>query len=284
MSARDNAQVYDERARIMKKKNKIFFQTILIGLMIFYVFMFTSRYWMVGSYKDIDVTKMGTTITANNRDVTLMSWKYAKKQKIMEVIIGIDNTSYDGVDQYQWTAIDKISGSLHVKPVIQDRDFVVLQITDLPSRVSVISLRMDSDLEKSDSAEEEWSTIRLYGDPTRNIEQVDQIQAKTETDYKIDRLDTEIAKYNQTIDDITDENAELTEKIDSIQKTIDDAKADQKYQTQSEIEKSDQKIISLMSQQNGFKDQIDNNNEKVTEASDKIKNLQKEISDIKEGD
>lgn len=283
MSAKDNAHIYDERAKVFRKKNKIFFQSILICLMIFYGVMFTSRYWMIGSYKDIDVTKMGTTISANDRDITLMSWNYSKEQKIMEVIIGIDNTAYDGLDQYEWTAVDKVNGSLHVKPMVQDRDFVVLQITDLPSRVSVISLRMDLDTDKNSDSEETWNTVRLYGDPTRNINMVDQIEVKTEAGYKVDRLNSEIARYNETIKDIEKENADLNKKIESIEQNINDIKEDQKYETDAEKEKSDQKIISMISQQNSFKDQMDNNNKKMDEATNKISNLQKEISDIKEG-
>lgn len=274
MNTRANSEIYDQRRKKLKRRNKRYFQRIMIALIAFYSIFFTSNIWLRSDYSNIDITPIGNVVTGNNREVTLISWNYCSDDKKMEILLGISNTSYDGNDTYTWTAEDRATGSLTVNPVIQTRNFVVLQLVNLPSRISVISLRMDNPDIK------EFETLRIYGDPKRNITSVSSIQEKTENEYHVQQLQSEINIVTQNIENLQEEINTNQEKIQNLNYAIKEAENDLQYQTTSEIESTNQKISSLRSQKKGLADIIDNNKSKIQELQQKIENLNQEIKDI----
>lgn len=274
MNTRANSEIYDQRRKKLKRRNKRYFQRIMIALIAFYSIFFTSNIWLRSDYSNIDITPIGNVVTGNNREVTLISWSYCSDDKKMEILLGISNTSYDGNDTYTWTAEDRATGSLTVNPIIQTRNFVVLQLVNLPSRISVISLRMDNPDIK------EFETLRIYGDPKRNITSVSSIQEKTENEYHVQQLQSEINIVTQNIENLQEEINTNQEKIQNLNYAIKEAENDLQYQTTSEIESTNQKISSLRSQKKGLADIIDNNKSKIQELQQKIENLNQEIKDI----
>lgn len=274
MNTRANSEIYDQRRKKLKRRNKRYFQRIMIALIAFYSIFFTSNIWLRSDYSNIDITPIGNVVTGNNREVTLISWNYCSDDKKMEILLGISNTSYDGNDTYTWTAEDRATGSLTVNPIIQTRNFVVLQLVNLPSRISVISLRMDNPDIK------EFETLRIYGDPKRNIASVSSIQEKTENEYHVQQLQSEINIVTQNIENLQEEINTNQEKIQNLNYAIKEAENDLQYQTTSEIESTNQKISSLRSQKKGLADIIDNNKSKIQELQQKIENLNQEIKDI----
>ena len=274
MNTRANSEIYDQRRKKLKRRNKRYFQRIMIALIAFYSIFFTSNIWLRSDYSNIDITPIGNVVTGNNREVTLISWNYCSDDKKMEILLGISNTSYDGNDTYTWTAEDRVTGSLTVNPIIQTRNFVVLQLVNLPSRISVISLRMDNPDIK------EFETLRIYGDPKRNITSVSSIQEKTENEYHVQQLQSEINIVTQNIENLQEEINTNQEKIQNLNYAIKEAENDLQYQTTSEIESTNQKISSLRSQKKGLADIIDNNKSKIQELQQKIENLNQEIKDI----
>lgn len=274
MNTRANSEIYDQRRKKLKRRNKRYFQRIMIALIAFYSIFFTSNIWLRSDYSNIDITPIGNVVTGNNREVTLISWNYCSDDKKMEILLGISNTSYDGNDTYAWTAEDRATGSLTVNPIIQTRNFVVLQLVNLPSRISAISLRMDNPDIK------EFETLRIYGDPKRNITSVSSIQEKTENEYHVQQLQSEINIVTQNIENLQEEINTNQEKIQNLNYAIKEAENDLQYQTTSEIESTNQKISSLRSQKKGLADIIDNNKSKIQELQQKIENLNQEIKDI----
>lgn len=274
MNTRANSEIYDQRRKKLKRRNKRYFQRIMIALIAFYSIFFTSNIWLRSDYSNIDITPIGNVVTGNNREVTLISWNYCSDDKKMEILLGISNTSYDGNDTYTWTAEDRATGSLTVNPIIQTRNFVVLQLVNLPSRISVISLRMDNPDIK------EFETLRIYGDPKRNITSVSSLQEKTENEYHVQQLQSEINIVTQNIENLQEEINTNQEKIQNLNYAIKEAENDLQYQTTSEIESTNQKISSLRSQKKGLADIIDNNKSKIQELQQKIENLNQEIKDI----
>lgn len=101
-NARANAAVYDQRRRKLKKRNKRYFQRIMIALIAFYAICLTSKMWLKNNYKNIDITPIGSVVSQNNREVTLISWSYCRDERKMEVLLGISNTAYDGNDGEQY--------------------------------------------------------------------------------------------------------------------------------------------------------------------------------------
>ena len=273
-NARANAAVYDQRRRKLKKRNKRYFQRIMITLIAFYAICLTSKMWLKNNYKNIDITPIGSVVSQNNREVTLISWSYCRDERKMEVLLGISNTAYDGNDTYEWSAEDKDAGSLKVTPIIEERNFVVLQLTDLPSRITVISLRMDQ------SKIQDFETIRLYAVPDRNMKSVADIKVKSKEEYQIQQIQSEIELANETISDLEEEIRKNKSTIRNLNTAINDAESDLQYQTSSEMESTNQKISTLRSQKKNANEAIDTAKNKIQELNEKIENLNKEIDSI----
>lgn len=273
-NARANAAVYDQRRRKLKKRNKRYFQRIMIALIAFYTICLTSKMWLKNNYKNIDITPIGSVVSQNNREVTLISWSYCRDERKMEVLLGISNTAYDGNDTYEWSAEDKDAGSLKVTPIIEERNFVVLQLTDLPSRITVISLRMDQ------SKIQDFETIRLYAAPDRNMKSVTDIKVKSKEEYQIQQIQSEIELADLTISDLEEEIRKNKSTIRNLNTAINDAESDLQYQTSSEMESTNQKISTLRSQKKNANEAIDTAKKKIQELNEKIENLNKEIDSI----
>lgn len=273
-NARANAAVYDQRRRKLKKRNKRYFQRIMIALIAFYAICLTSKMWLKNNYKNIDITPIGSVVSQNNREVTLISWSYCRDERKMEVLLGISNTAYDGNDTYEWSAEDKDAGSLKVTPIIEERNFVVLQLTDLPSRITVISLRMDQ------SKIQDFETIRLYAAPDRNMKSVTDIKVKSKEEYQIQQIQSEIELADLTISDLEEEIRKNKSTIRNLNTAIKDAESDLQYQTSSEMESTNQKISTLRSQKKNANEAIDTAKKKIQELNEKIENLNKEIDSI----
>lgn len=273
-NARANAAVYDQRRRKLKKRNKRYFQRIMITLIAFYAICLTSKMWLKNNYKNIDITPIGSVVSQNNREVTLISWSYCRDERKMEVLLGISNTAYDGNDTYEWSAEDKDAGSLKVTPIIEERNFVVLQLTDLPSRITVISLRMDQ------SKIQDFETIRLYAAPDRNMKSVTDIKVKSKEEYQIQQIQSEIELADLTISDLEEEIRKNKSTIRNLNTAIKDAESDLQYQTSSEMESTNQKISTLRSQKKNANEAIDTAKKKIQELNEKIENLNKEIDSI----
>ena len=273
-NARANAAVYDQRRRKLKKRNKRYFQRIMIALIAFYAICLTSKMWMKNNYKNIDITPIGSVVSQNNREVTLISWSYCRDERKMEVLLGISNTAYDGNDTYEWSAEDKDAGSLKVTPIIEERNFVVLQLTDLPSRITVISLRMDQ------SKIQDFETIRLYAASDRNMKSFADIKVKSKEEYQIQQIQSEIELANLSISDLEEEIRKNKSTIRNLNTAINDAESDLQYQTSSEMESTNQKISTLRSQKKNANEAIDTAKKKIQELNEKIENLNKEIDSI----
>ena len=272
--ARANATVYDQRRRKLKKRNKRYFQKIMIALIAFYTICLTSKMWLKNNYKNIDITQIASVVSQNNREVTLISWNYCREERKMEVLLGISNTAYDGNDTYEWSAEDRDAGSLKVTPIIEERNFVVLQLTDLPSRITVISLRMDQ------SKIQDFETIRLYAAPDRNMKSVTDIKVKSKEEYQIQQIQSEIELADLTISDLEEEIRKNKSTIRNLNTAIKDAESDLQYQTSSEMESTNQKISTLRSQKKNANEAIDTAKKKIQELNEKIENLNKEIDSI----
>lgn len=276
-----NAEIIESENRKLSQKNKFFFRIVVIFMVVFYGVSFSSKIWIPEDYSDIAVTPVGSSVKGTDREVTLLSWKYSENQKKMEIMLGIQNHGYDGIDTYEWKAADRKSGMLEVTPVVESKDFVVLELKKLPQKVTVISLRMYVPADEMDgNTDANTEELKLYADPDRNMEYVDNIKEQTTEDYLQEKYKIEISGYQQRIGTLKKSISEKEEQISNIQEAIEDAESDQKYQTQLEIQESNSEISSMINEQQTLKKEIDKMEEEIQEYYDKIEKTKERISDI----
>ncbi|MDE6019594.1 MAG: hypothetical protein K2H01_01165, partial [Ruminococcus sp.] len=148
-----------------RKKNNILIALFMCVLLGGYAIFFTSPYYMsdVGNAKATPLNE--TNKLENTRDIQLLSWTYSADQKIMEVELQINNTSFDGRDTYDFAALFRPSNKdVEIVKVIEETNYVVVQLKNVPKKWKQISLRIFV----SDNYN---SPLRLYS----NIEDIEKV-------------------------------------------------------------------------------------------------------------
>lgn len=242
---REDEIVSETREKLKKEQNKILIGFAIIFL-VGYTFFFTSNLWMPRSYEDARVTEIGSSIEANERKITLISWTYCEEKHTMEVVLEIVNTSLDGIEEYLFTAYDKDEGRCEVEKRIDKSDLVVLDISKVPSRWTSISLRMNAESGNTNTETENFDTIRLYTSK-RVIDRVDDISPKSEKEYRTISCNLKIEKFNEEIEVALSEIKECEETISSADKRIDELNAKLEYETKDEKAETLSQIASITS-------------------------------------
>lgn len=263
-----NEQIIKEKnVKIKRQGNRLLIGAFLL-FVASYCFFFTSKVWMPPTYEDIHVTGIGSTVQANDRKVTLVSWTYDEERHIQEVIFEIDNASIDGINQYRWSAIDISRGGCIVEPVVEQGDFIVLHIKDIPARWTELSLRMD--VKPDASRQTEFQMMRFYTSK-QTVSQVSSITKKSETAYRMEACDIWIGLHQTQIDKLAKEIEDCEEKIRNASDRIKELEGKEAYQT--EIEKADtlEMISGLESEKAKYLSEKESSLQEIAEMNQKIK-------------
>lgn len=257
-----------------KKRNRnIFFSIVLFLFIGGYTVFFTSRFWLRIPVRSGNATKIGTTVDWNDREVKLIRWEYSKQQNEMEVELDITNKRYDGINRYKFSAVDLNGNPLYVDKIIEEDDWIVLQIKDLPSRWSDISLRMDMPKESEDT------TLKLYSS-LQDVKKVGKIEKRSRTEYKVLRCDSQIADYNKKIQKAEQKQGKLNQENLRIDDKIAELKEKETYQTDEEKENTEQLISDAESQKQMNTDEMEELKNKVTEYQQRVSNIEKQKEKI----
>ena len=219
---------------LKKNKESIRFLIIIFFFVGGYAFFLTSMKWMPTTEDASYISKLGIENKWNDRTVVINRWDYSKEQNLMEVELKINNKSYDGKNKYNFSAKDLNGNDLKTNVKVEEDDWIVLQISDVPGRWSDISLRMSI----KDSKEE---TLKLY----TNIKDVDKVDKIEKLDYKgyiTKRFNIEINNYKDEISKNEKEKIKLNKEIGEIQKEIERLEQKKIYQTEQEKQDSDSLI------------------------------------------
>lgn len=262
-------KIVNERNKSIKVNSNKFLIRFIIIFFVGYLFFFTSPFWMPLEYSDVRISKIGESIKANDREVTLSSLKYSEKQHMAEVIFEIDNSSIDGVNEYKWTCVDRNKGMFDVELIVETDNLVVLHIVNMPRRFSEISIRMD--IKKGDEIKvDEFSTIKFYTskkviDRCSNIE-----ERKGISSYKKEAIKNKISYFEDNIIGFEDEIKEQKQLIENAEITIKNLESKKTYQTEDEIIETDEKISQVESEISSCKDKIDEKEAQIKQNKEKI--------------
>lgn len=227
-----------------------------------YGFFFSTKFWYQDIKDVIPATKLGTIRNWQKREVQLVSWKYSDKQKTMEIQLAVTNKSYDGIDDYKITALDKNKGFLNTKVVLKEEDFWVIQITNLPRRWSEVSLRINK-------PEEDEAPCKFYTNKFK-VENVDELPNLTTNEYMIARLDSLVNTYNDEIEKLQKDIKEQERIIANCNEDIQKYKDDEEFQTEQEIQETEKMISDAQSNISSANTQIQLDNANIQEYQDRI--------------
>ncbi len=254
----------------MKKNTflKIYLAIIVLG----YAFFFSSSSLFFSGIT-VEATKINSTLEYKNRFITLLRWEYSESQDLMEVELEIENLAYDGIDDYNFTALFKPSTSdIVIDKVINEENYVVIQIKNIPKNFVDLSLRM--------AIEDSEENIRLYTNK-EEISRVDSLESLTLNEYRINMLEREIAEFENQIIDFENKIDEEIQTILNIQKSIEHDIESKKYSTADEIETINNNIRTKEENIKSRHDTIANLERKIKETESKIANSMLNIEELK---
>lgn len=258
----------------LKKKVNPKLNVCCLCIALFFGIMWTSFIWMPGNKEEFQVTAINTQITESNtkRTLTLTRWDYSQADKLMEVQFRIENKNYDGKDDYVWSAAERYKGSVDVDEVYADTEILVVQIREIPSGWSTISLRMAFEGNDPDTE----YLFKVYGDHT-NVQFVDQIEVRDKNGYYILDINNMISYYQDEIENLINDIDETKEKISQVSRTIESESEKLEYMTEQELETSMSEIASLEAKIDGYYQDISNYQDSIVEYNKRISNLQEKI-------
>lgn len=243
-----------------------------------YAFFFNSKVILPNGESFTTTPYNAVQAFSDQRTVALSRWNYSPDQQLMEVEVEISNSSFDGVDEYDYISLVRTGGGAikkyPVKKILEAPDFSVVQIQNIPQNYKSVSLRLQPHGYGDDSI------VKLYGSPD-SIKQVSSIQTRTVSEYQKLRIDEQIQGYKDAIQTLQIEYDAAQKKIENIvakNKLLDGSK---QYQTAEDIEKTNETISDNKSIMDNLKNDQEENTKQQHEYSLKIQKAQEKKASIK---
>lgn len=222
------------------KKNfsgKMYFYFLIVFFIAGYGFFFSSYQWMPVTSSANAHTPLGEERAWNGKKISLIRWDYCESSQKMEVELDIRNTDFDGQNTYDFSVLLRGGDEATVTPVIEEPDWIIVQINDIPKRWSEILLSIDQKKHNDTTT----SALKLFTN-INDVNRVDRIETKDWNGYRRNRFETQIASYKEKINSNLKEIEKLQEEKKDIVTEITRLGNAKKYQTQEEQEETDQSI------------------------------------------
>lgn len=265
-----------KKRRGEKRQHKNIFA--MVFLLIFfggYTFFFTSKFWMPTAGEAERYTKLHQDITWNDRAIRLVRWEYSQEQHLMEVELDISNQKFDGENTYRFTALETNAGPLKVKPILEEMDWVILQIEGIPEKFAEISLRMEME------DDEAVGVVKMYTN-VNEVARVNAIEKKDRNGYLAQRYEQEILGYESEIREWNGKIVEAEDKISTIEQEIQEMKAKEEYQTDAQIEDTENMISEAQNEILATEEAIAEYEVDIKERQQRIQNVQLQLNELKQ--
>lgn len=243
--------------------------TLLIVLVVGYLFFLTSKLWLPDMKEFITATPYFEKQMFDNYSIYLTKWEYAESQQKMEVIVEVETTDLLS-EPLECEAVERTARALHTEIVLNDREFLVIQISDVPKNWKEISLHLKN-------AEEDYLGLYTNSDAVKRVEQ---IKKKDITGYKIERIQGQIDYDTYRIEKKRDEISKLTAENQELKSGIEEMQA-KKYPTKEEadsvtvlIEKAEEKCASN-------ENVLEKRKKEIGELEARTEELKKQLAELK---
>ena len=274
---------YRSKKNALSRSTNRFLYTFLIIFFGGYLFFFSSSFWLPSTYLGVDVSPIGETVTAGDRNVTIDSWTFSKEQKQMEVMIEIENNSIDGIDTYEWTAKTR-DGNLPVTIIAADSAFVVLHIAEVPRDWTEISLTMTLPRTAAKGAKD-FEPVQIYVNDTM-VANVKTIREGDLLGYKQQAYESKIRSLTEQIRLLQKKLGETKDSIRKADAKIAEIQRKMEYQTEQEKEESNDLIDELMAKKENLtrekgeqESEIKELQERITLQKKRLDKLESRVSD-----
>lgn len=219
-----------------------------------------------------NLTKIGVTNLWEDREVTINRWQYSKTQQLMEIDLDVANKSYDGINKYKFSAMDLKGNNLKCEVMIEEDDWIVLRISDIPKRWSDVSLRMEMPDGTGDR-------LKLYTNVV-DVERVTELKSMDKNGYMAQKFNIEISNMQKEVKSNNKQIDKLNNEIAEVQKEIERINKEKIYQTDKEKTESDTLIAEANSTITSKQKDIQELMADIDEINKRIDMKNKEKSDL----
>lgn len=268
---------YKRKEAKLKKSGNSFLIKFLIIFFVGYGIFFTSSIWLGKDYEGVEITPIGTTININNRNVTVVSWQYSKKQELMEAIIELENLSIDGIDKYLWDVRGK--GVVYKTKIIEEGEgYYVLRVYDVKEDWAEVSLNID--LKESDKKKnKDFELIKIYTND-KEVRSVSYITRKGMKGYRKEALNAKIEYVNKKIAKNRSSKESLLKKIEEADRKLTEFSAKLDTQTEKEKEETVSSIDNIKSEKDELKEKVKACDTSFAELNEKVRLIREKIAEL----
>lgn len=254
---------------------KMYFYFLIAFFVLGYIFFFSSNRWMPVTSSANAYTPLGQEIVWNGKKVSVIRWDYCENSRKMEVELDIRNTAFDGQNTYDFSVVVRGGGEATVDPVIEEADWIIVQINDVPERWSEILLSVDQENYNDTTS----GVLKLFTN-VNDVNRVNRIKKKDWNGYRRNRFETQIVSYQQQIKVNMKEIEKLQKEKQHIFTEITRLSNAKKYQTQEEQEETDQSITDAQKEAAGKDASVMQLQEENEELKEKIDLQQKQMEEV----
>ena len=279
------------RKTLAENQNKSYSIILSVFICLFAVFL-TSKLWLPSD------VKIQNSAVGSGRNVTgsltlvLNSWQYNTKKRYMEASFTIRGG--DEMSDYKFVPVAHANVSrttpLNVSVAYCSNDLLTIQFKDVPEGWQVISLWIKSqdviDTASLDASSSEAS-VDLEGAnffcDSRAIAVNNSLEPQSALNYSLQSIYNQMKDIRSDIVSLNKNVSTANVQISQLNFDISSLKANQKYQTQDDIQKSNSAIQSKTSQVNDLKNTILGYQSQIKNDQDKLKKLNQKMDDTKSG-
>ena len=279
---RKQEQVYNR----YKRKPSSFIIAVIFSIVCGYTFFFLSPRVFHKRSETLN-TAIGE-VQNLNEDISfsVKKWTYSKSQNIIETLLDVKNVSftYKNSDFSYYAICNHLEESkgiveCAVSSQIDDFSYLSLWIYNIPEDFNSCSLYIYIKPEKLSTADaakttDEVPNIQLSVSIDK-ADKVDKIKKKTYKQYKIEEYQREIKFLNHKIQKNCDNIDNLYNEITSLNMLISKTKKSELYQSDSEVEKSENLI-------KGYKEDIEDKEKDINNLKISNTKLYKDINEYKD--
>ena len=237
-------------------------------VVIFYSLMFTSKYYIPPkSYAyNIGPEKFG------DQSYLVTGWRWAQDSRKMEVVVSVDNVYIEPEEISVSLAMtsNRKETTVHGDVVIKRNDLIVILFDGVEKEYSEFRIHMY--FPKNDIQ---------FANNINQVELVEEITEKTETEYLIDAKQGMAAYYQSVIEEAEAQIAENETQIEEYNLEISRIREREAYMTEAQLSSAAGQIKTQEYSIERLRSDIEKTKEEIEEYKLRIENLNKEIENIR---
>lgn len=241
----------------------IIFVVFIVGNILFLLSPF---YMSMGELKYTDINKPFTI--GNFKELKIIKWDFDKKDKTMEVIFETATLEYIE-SEFDFQCITRPSKKIEVKKIIDENNYLVLQLLGVPESFREVSLHIIFGGQKQ----------RVYTNKNQ-VNMNDNIEVKPIEGYYIEQHEINKDIKWESIYSLQNEINEHKQNIENYQNSIDEYRSSKKFKTSEQIIDIDKDITEhekmIVEQENA----IILKQNSITELKAQIDEIDNKINEI----